>query len=94
MDAAAWHENGDGTYDVGLMQINSSWRERLGPERWETVATDPCYNVIVGAWILADCLHRYGYTWEGLGCYNAVSRDKRAAYAQELAERMRRKLGE
>lgn len=93
MDPEARGRNADGTYDVGLMQINSSWRTVLGETRWRAVATDPCYNVIVGAWVLRDCLDRYGYSWEGLGCYNATSEDKRAAYARKLAERMWRKLG-
>ncbi len=75
--------NRDGSYDYGVMQINSRWADRLGLDVWNTLA-DPCTNVKTGAAILADCLGRYGYTWEGIGCYNAVSLDKRAAYARNV----------
>ncbi|MHB8763364.1 MAG: lytic transglycosylase domain-containing protein [Deferrisomatales bacterium] len=90
-EAANW--NRDGSVDVGLMQINSWWEPRLGPSRWIAVCTDPCYNVQVGAWILADCLHRHGYTLQGLGCYNARSPDKRKRYSEKVLQAVMNKLG-
>jgi soluble lytic murein transglycosylase-like protein len=81
-EAAGW--NADGSVDVGLMQINSWWESRLGPERWIRVCTDPCYNVLVGAWVLRDCLARYGYTVDGIGCYNARSPEKRERYTRKI----------
>lgn len=75
--------NRDGSYDYGVMQINSSWANKLGLRLWNSL-NDPCTNVKVGAWILADCLGRYGYTREGIGCYNAISPDKRDAYASNV----------
>jgi soluble lytic murein transglycosylase-like protein len=84
--------NRDGSYDYGVMQINSRWADHLGRHTWNSLY-DPCTNVKVGASILADCLERYGYTWEGIGCYNAVSEEKRAAYARTVIavlEQMRR----
>jgi len=74
-EAGGW--NADGSVDVGLMQINSWWETRLGSQSWVEVCTDPCYNVMVGAWILRDCLDRHGYSFAGIGCYNARSPGKR-----------------
>lgn len=79
----ALRHNRNGSYDIGVMQVNSSWYGTLGPEVWNTLY-DPCANVRVGARILADCLTRYGYSWEGIGCYNAISVDKRAIYARKV----------
>jgi len=79
----AFNRNKDGTYDYGLMQINSWWREIVGDRLWKYI-TDPCMNVKVGAWILAQCLQRYGYTWEAIGCYNAGSKKKREEYARKV----------
>lgn len=75
--------NSDGSYDYCLMQINSSWHKVLGPELWNALA-DPCTCVKVGAWILADCISRHGYTWKAVGCYNAVSPRKQESYVRKV----------
>jgi len=75
--------NKNGSFDYGLMQVNSSWYKELGRERWMRLG-DACYNVQVGAWILSQCVQRYGYTWAAVGCYNAFSDDKRAVYANRV----------
>lgn len=79
----AVHYNTDGSYDFGVMQINSGWYATLGHGRWMALA-DPCYNVRVGAWILSQCIRRYGYTWEAVGCYNAKNSLKRVKYAWKI----------
>ncbi len=76
----AIHYNKNGSYDFGLMQINSCWYGTLGHERWMELG-DPCFNVRTGAWILKGCIKRFGYTWKAVGCYNAGSEDKRKSYA-------------
>lgn len=79
--AVNWNKNG--SYDYGVMQINSGWYKVLGAESWSHLG-NPCYNVQVGAWILAGCMKRYGYTWEAVGCYNAGSKNKRSKYAYKV----------
>ncbi|NPV51714.1 MAG: lytic transglycosylase domain-containing protein [Candidatus Methanofastidiosum sp.] len=82
----ALNKNANGTYDIGIMQINSSWIPTLKnyglydtKQLW-----DPCYNIYVGAWVLKQCIDRHGYTWEAVGCYNAVSTTKRVKYANKV----------
>lgn len=82
-DPRALSRNPDGSLDIGVMQINSSWASELDPKLWRALY-DPCTNVMVGARILADCLQRHGYTWEGIGCYNALSPERRADYARRI----------
>ena len=82
-NARAVHYNANGSFDYGLMQINSSWYEELGRERWMRLS-DGCYNVKVGAWILDRCIRRYGYTWAAVGCYNGVSNDTKVRYAHRI----------
>jgi len=87
----ALNRNKDGSFDIGHMQINSRWlpklshfgisRERL----W-----DPCTNTLVGAWILAQNIHRIGYSWNAIGAYNASSPDKRDRYARKVSDAMKR----
>jgi soluble lytic murein transglycosylase-like protein len=68
MDPSALNRNRDGSYDYGLMQINSCWQEGLNGN-WHYLS-DPCYNVMVGSWILRQCIERYGYTWDAVACYH------------------------
>ena len=69
-DSNAIHRNSNGSFDYGVMQINSWWYDTLGSERWQALS-DPCFNVMVGTWILRDCIDRYGYTWDCLSCYRS-----------------------
>jgi soluble lytic murein transglycosylase-like protein len=88
---AAVSTNTNGSLDVGLMQINSSWRNQLGEGIWNDLF-DPCTNVRVASGILADCIAEHGYSWQGIGCYNAVSSDKQAVYARKILSVMQQIL--
>lgn len=83
----AIHYNSNGTYDFGVMGINSGWYKKLGKALWDQLA-DPCTNINVGAWILADCVKSHGYTWEAVGCYNAKSLDKKKVYANKIYKKL------
>ncbi|MCA1927503.1 MAG: lytic transglycosylase domain-containing protein, partial [Calditerrivibrio sp.] len=67
--------NKNGSFDYGLMQINSSWYYELGKERWNKIA-DPCENVKTGAMILSRCISQYGFNWKAVDCYNKGSKSR------------------
>jgi soluble lytic murein transglycosylase-like protein len=90
-DPSAINHNSNGTVDVGLMQINSIWAGQLGLV-WDSL-NDPCTNVMVGAWILSQCIHDYGYTWKAVGCYHSRTPDRRDAYALRIATILRQARG-
>ncbi|MCL2761524.1 MAG: lytic transglycosylase domain-containing protein, partial [Desulfuromonadales bacterium] len=75
--------NKNGTYDYGVMQINSSWAKTLGRERWNALS-DPCTNIKTGAWILRQCVDKFGYTWKAVGCYNSSTPSKGSVYAHKV----------
>jgi soluble lytic murein transglycosylase-like protein len=77
--------NANGSYDIGLMQINSSWLPTLrrhGIE--EQQLYDACTSIHVGAWILAQNMRRLGNSWDAVGAYNAADPKKRLAYALKV----------
>jgi len=88
LDPRATNKNRDGSFDIGLMQVNSYWINRLGLDR-DRLITDSCYNTMAGARILSQCIDRHGYTWEAVGCYNAVSMNKKTAYSWKIYRQLK-----
>lgn len=65
--------NRNGTYDYGVMQINSTWiptLRRMGYTRSELL-NDPCQNLNAGAWLLKQGINESRYFWVGVGNYNS-----------------------
>ncbi|MGS0741040.1 transglycosylase SLT domain-containing protein [Glaciimonas sp. GG7] len=79
MNVDARNYNNNGTYDVGLMQINKLHFPRLAPFgiTEKILVAEPCTSVMVGAWILAEFVQRVGYNWHAVGAYNAGVGDNR-----------------
>lgn len=73
------------TFDIGLMGINRSWlpilKKRFGIS--EASVWDPCVNVHIGAWILANNYRQYGKNWNAVGAYNATCRRLKGAACQK-----------
>ena len=79
-------KNSNGTYDLGPMQINTSWLPEL--RRYsisrETVQYDPCVNVKVGAWILAKSIAEEKSLLKGVGDYHSHTFKHNYPYYQKV----------
>jgi len=80
-------KNKNGSVDIGLMQINSSWLPTLakyGITR-ETLINDACINVKVGAWVMASNIKQLGNNWKAVGAYNSPTRLNQQIYAEKVS---------
>lgn len=81
--------NKNGTYDIGLMQINSSWMPTL--RKYGITNNDllsGCTSIYVGAWIMANNISRHGATWRAVGAYNASTNSKRELYVSKVQKNL------
>ncbi len=68
--------------DIGLMQINYIWFKKLHiPVRY---GLDPCYSIMLGAYILRRKINRYGSGWYGIAAYHSATPEKNLKYAWKI----------
>ena len=85
LNPAAINRNRNGSIDIGLMQINSAWFPTLAKYGISTQDVwEPCTNIHVGAWVLAQNMQKLGVNWDAVGAYNATTPAKRRAYAWKV----------
>lgn len=95
--AHAINKNRNGSEDLGVMQINSAhlpYLHQFGITR-QALLSDPCLNIHIGAWVLANAIRSFGMQWEAVGAYNAggkpAARQARLRYARRIADFYRRR---
>lgn len=67
------------SFDVGMMQINSWWMERLAIDPFSLL--DPATNERWGKWILAEEIARHGLNWKAVGKYHSPDSERGRQYA-------------
>ncbi|EAH8900180.1 lytic transglycosylase domain-containing protein [Campylobacter coli] len=82
--------NKNGTYDIGIMQINSIHLPRL-KKQYSISENDllrPKINIFIGAEILKMCLDKHGLNEKGITCYNG--RIANNPYGREVIELLKK----
>lgn len=67
------------SFDVGTMQVNSWWIERLSIDPFSLL--DPATNERWGKWILAEEIARHGLNWKAVGKYHSPDPERGRRYA-------------
>jgi hypothetical protein len=90
--------NFNGTYDLGPMQVNTSWLPLLA-QSWQVnlrtaraaVRDDGCVNVKVAAWILHRKIAEAGSLYGGIAHYHSATPYLGSRYAAKVVAVMERK---
>ncbi len=80
-------KNKNGSYDIGPMQINSSWLPHLRQyniSREDILYNRNCSNIFVGTWILAKGLSHSNDFLVGIGDYNSHTKHFNKAYYEKV----------
>lgn len=89
----AFNRNRNGSYDVGIMQINSSWKPHL-EERgisWEYVKQYTCINILIGAYILLYEKQRSRRDMiTAIARYHSPHRHRGQRYAEQIVKHIKR----
>lgn len=92
--------NGDGSHDLGPLQVNSWWVPRLAavsgrPERhvrhW--LKQDACFNVEAARWIFLSGLATTGDYWKAVGVYHSPTGWRQRRYTASVVNHLRRRFG-
>lgn len=83
--------NFNGTYDLGPMQVNTSWMPALA-QTWHVtpavahqwVKDDGCTNVYVAAWILKQKIAEGGSLYGGIAHYHSATPAEGNRYASKV----------
>lgn len=93
-------ENGDGSHDLGPLQINSWWIPRLAdlldrpPAQiriW--LRDDPCFNAEAARWIFVSALSTTGDYWKSVGIYHSPRTSRQLRYAARVSQHLKARFG-
>lgn len=82
--------NKNGTFDYGVMQINTIWVSKLARYGYtkSDLQYDACKNVEAGTWILAQGLAGGKTAWQGIGNYNSHTPKFNKRYSESISRHL------
>lgn len=90
--------NKNQTVDIGPMQVNQIWIEKLAKrwrasreETYRALRDEVCANIEGGAWILRQALDEAGGDfWEGVALYHSHNEPHKSNYLRKVLEHTRK----
>ena len=80
--------NKNGTYDLGVMQINEIWLPKIAPYGYtrEDLQFNACKNVAVGAWLISRSLAEGGAAsaWTSIANYHSRTQVHNKPYSKSI----------
>lgn len=95
--AGMQNKNTNGTYDLGVMQINTVWLNDLANKYKATkreVATklvyDACFNVDTAAWILKNHMKNESNMFTAIGNYHSKTPEHNLKYKRRVYQKLKK----
>ena len=90
MQPWAIRKNSNGTYDIGLFQINGVHAPELAKYGiGATQLKDGCVSAYVGAWLYRRKVAKHGNTWTAVGAFHSETPALRDAYARKVIQTLK-----
>lgn len=88
-------KNKDGSFDMGLMQINSVHLPELARYgiTQEMLVGNECLNIMIGTYLLQKNILLSNDFWHGVGSYHSKTPSKNTAYQYRVWEHLQRVQG-
>jgi hypothetical protein len=92
--------NTNGSHDLGPLQVNSWWVEKIANAtgrpathvRW-WLTHDACFNVSAARWIFLSGLAVTRDYWSAIGVYHSPTAWRQRAYSASVARRLQQRFG-
>jgi len=76
------------SFDIGLMQVNRWWFDKLSYSY--ELGVNVCFNINLGAYILAYEISRNGFNWESIGMYHSKTETRKREYAFKIWKKLKK----
>lgn len=87
-------KNSNGSYDMGIMQINTIHYPSIIAEypslSVKDIACKPCLNITLGAWILSKRIKETDDLWRGVGNYHSRTPKYHKKYLEKIEKSVKK----
>jgi soluble lytic murein transglycosylase-like protein len=78
------HNNPNGSFDVGVMQINSLWIKSLANKGFKVDLLNDSNNINIAGYILKENMNKGYGLWQSIGLYHSSNKRLRAVYIKRV----------
>jgi soluble lytic murein transglycosylase-like protein len=78
------HNNPNGSFDVGVMQINSLWIKSLANKGFKVDLLNDSNNINIAGYILKENMNKGYGLWQSVGLYHSSDKRLQAVYIKRV----------
>jgi soluble lytic murein transglycosylase-like protein len=78
------HINTNGSFDIGVMQINSLWIKSLANKGFKVDLLNDSNNINIAGYILKENMNKCYSLWQAVGLYHSSNKRLQAVYIKRV----------